>query len=280
MVIAAHDSDGALEACLDSLAPQRDGAEVIVCAPQPSPPSLRERFDWARFVDCGGGRVPHLWEQGIRRSTGNIVAITNSTMVPASDWIEVLKAEHGDWDAVAGAIDPGAALRVSDWAEYFCRYSSDMLPFDGHECEDLPGDNASYKREMLERTEHSYRDGFWEPEVHRSMLAQGARLWHSPALVVRQGRSGGVRAFTRQRLAHGRAHGAQRGARFGVARNVAGVMAAPLVGSLLTARILRAVSARGRMRGRAILALPLILLFNVAWSLGEARGHLDVLRRR
>jgi len=49
---------------------------------------------------------------------------------------------------------------------------------------------------------------------------------------------------------------------------------------LLTARILRDVARRGRARLRAVIAVPLILVFNAAWALGEARGHLDALRRQ
>jgi hypothetical protein len=155
-----------------------------------------------------------------------------------------------------------------------------MLPVPGHECLDLPGDNASYKRGLLETTRDAYRDGFWEPDVHRLLTADGVSLWHSPRMVVRQGRSSGVRDFARQRLRHGRAHGRQRGTRFGRSRNAAGVIGAPLVPGLLTLRVLREVRSRGRLRRHALAALPFMLLFNVAWALGEARGHFDALRTR
>ena len=63
------------------------GAEVIVCESRPGSARLRSRFGWARFVDCDATLVPHLWREGIRQSGGRIVALTNSTMVPAEDWI-------------------------------------------------------------------------------------------------------------------------------------------------------------------------------------------------
>jgi hypothetical protein len=92
-----------------------------------------------------------------------------------------------------------------------------------------------------------------------------------------QGRSAGTAAFLRQRFVHGRAHGKKRGARFGIARNAAGVVGAPIVPQLLSWRILRTVVAKRRHRRHALVALPFILLFNVAWSAGE---HLDALRSR
>jgi hypothetical protein len=267
-----------LEACLAALAPQVDGAEVLVCEPAPSPAELRARFPFASFHVREGALVPALWRDGIDASRGATVALTISPMRPAPDWVARIRELEERAEVVAGAIDPGPDLRLADWAEYFCRYARDMLPFEGHECLELPGDNAAYRRDDLERTRPLYRDGFWEPEVNRRLHADGVRLWHTPELVVLQGRSGGARAFTRQRLAHGRAHGQQRGARFGRVRNLAGVLGAPLVAPLLTARILRETQQRRRLRGRALVALPLVLWFNAAWAAGEARGHLDALR--
>ena len=278
-IVVGSNGEG-LEVCLAALAPQVDGAEVLVCEPAPSPDELRDRFPFARFHVRPGALVPALWRDGIDASTGSIVALTISPMRPAPDWVETIRALGEREEVVAGAIDPAPDLRIADWAEYLCRYARDMLPFDGHECLELPGDNAAYRRDALERTRPLYRDGFWEPEVNRRLRDEGARLWHTPELVVRQGRSAGARAFTRQRLAHGRAHGRQRGARFGRGRNLAGVLGAPLVPPLMTLRILQEAQRRRRFRARALVALPLVLWFNAAWAAGEARGHLDALRAR
>lgn len=277
-VVVGATGSADVEACLAALEGQRDGAQVIVCEPAPSPEALRERFPWAEWTVGDGELVPTLWTRGIERSRGRIVALTISPMVPAEDWLQAIRAAHVTHDVVAGAIEPGRGLRTSDWAEYFCRYSPDMLPFESREHVDLPGDNASYKRHLLEDVRDEYRDGFWEPVVHRRLADRGVGLLHAPELVVRQGRSGGVRAFASQRLHHGRAHGRQRGARFSRGRNAVGVLASPVVPPLLTLRVLRQVFGRGRHRLAALRALPLIVLFNVAWAVGEARGHADALR--
>ena len=278
IVVGSNGAAGSVEGLLEALAPQVDGAEVVVCEPKTSPQAVQERFPFARFLERPRALVPVLWTEGIHQSSGRLVALTISPMRPASDWIATIRAQLDQVDVVAGAIDPGGSLRLSDWAEYFVRYSRDMLPFEPHECLDLPGDNVAYKRELLEQAQDVYQDGFWEPDVHRRLHARGAVLWHTPELVVRQGRSAGARAFARQRLAHGRAHGHQRGSRSTRARNVLGVLASPLVPALLTARVLREVQRRQRFRARAIAALPLILFFDCAWAAGEALGHVDALR--
>ena len=280
VVIGSAGPGMALEACLSGLEPQRDGVEVLVCEGQKSPTELRTRFPWACFVERPGGLVPELWSEGIARATGEIVALTIAPMLAAPNWIETIREHHRRFDVVAGAIEPGLGLRLVDWAEYLCRYAKDMLPFEGHRCLDLPGDNASYKRPLLERMRELYEDGFWEPVVHRRLADEGVALWHTPEIVVRQGRSAGARLFWRQRLAHGRHYGRERGAEFGRGRNLAGVLASPLVPLLLSLRVLRQVARKRRHGARAFLALPLILAFNVAWAIGEARGHLETLRGR
>ncbi len=280
VVVASNGAAGAVAGCLAALEGQVVGAEVLVCEPSASGEEVRRAFPWAGFHVSPDALVPELWRDGIERSRGGIVALTISPMRPADDWVATIRRLLGRFDAVGGAVEPGAGLRLTDWAEYFCRYARDMLPFDGHACIDLPGDNAAYTRAALERTNELYRDGFWEPVVHRRLDADGARLWHAPELVVHQGRSAGPAAFVRQRLKHGRVYGRQRGAGFGAARNAVGVAASPLVPFVLVLRRMREVLRKGRHRGRLVLALPLLFVFDAAWAAGEALGHVDVLRSR
>jgi hypothetical protein len=261
VVVASNGAPGSVEACLASLAGQVDGAEVIV----------QER---------PGAVVPELWRDGIDAASGAVVALTISPMRPAPDWIARIRERLVADEVVAGAIEPGEGLRIVDWAEYFCRYAPDMLPFERRENPEIPGDNCAYRRDLLERTRDLYRDGFWEPEVNRALRAEGVRLWHDPGVVVFQGRSAGFGAFFRQRFEHGRAYGRQRGARFGAGRNAVGLAAAVVVPFVLVARTAGEVFRRGRCRARFALALPALLAFDAAWAAGEAIGHLDTLRRR
>jgi hypothetical protein len=228
----------------------------------------------------GNVLVPEQWRDGIDTAEGEIVCLTISVMQPAAGWLDTAWRLSAEAAAVGGAIEPGEGLRLRDWAEYFCRYARDMLPFELRETTDLPGDNAVYRRTALLAVSDTYRDGFWEPEVNRALRDRGFRLLHSPELVVHQGRSAGFRAFMRQRLVHGRAYGRQRGARFSRARNAVGVAAAVLVPFVLVLRTVREVFSRGRLRGRLLLALPALLAYDVAWAAGEAAGHLDSLRGR
>lgn len=280
VVIGSNAPPERLAACLEALAPQREGVQVLVQEGQPSPPALRERFPWAQFDTAPGRLVPEHWRDGIDRATGEIVALTIAQMVPAPDWIATIRRLHASYDAVGGAIDAGDGLRLPDWAEYFCRYARDMPPFPARASADLPGDNAAYSRSLLEGVRESYRDGFWEPVVHRRLASEGALLWQSPELLVRQGRSAGFAVFFRQRLEHGRHHAHERGAGAGRGGNLFRVLAAPVVPFLLTLRVAILVFGKRRHRARFAGALPLVFAFNVAWGLAEGLGHAELLGRR
>ena len=279
VVIGSNAPPERLAACLEALEPQRDGVEVLVCEGEPSPGELRQRFPWADFATAPERLVPEHWRDGIDRASGDIVALTISQMVPAPDWIATMRRLHAEHEVVGGAIEPGSGLRLVDWGEYFCRYARDMPPFEASDDVELAGDNAAYKRSLLEGIRETYRDGFWEPVSHRRLAEDGVQLWHEPSLVVRQGRSAGFAAFARQRLEHGRRYGHQRGVNFSRGRNLLGVIASPLVPGLMTLRVLRQVFGKGRYRGRVLLALPVIVGYNAIWAYAEARGHADMLRR-
>ena len=114
---------------------------------------------------------------------------------------------------------PGRSTRAtacgsSDWAEYFCRYAEDMRPFaHAREPLDLPGDNASYRRDAAgahDATSTATASG--SRGERRSRRGGVESVGQTPPAVVLQGRSAGFRAFLRRSAwHHGRAHGPQRG---------------------------------------------------------------------
>jgi len=277
VVVGASAPETSLACCLAALETQRERAQVVVVEAQASSEALRARFPWAEFHQRPGALVPELWRDGIACARGRIVALTIAQMIPAPDWIEATIRAHREHDAVGGAIDPGTRLRRVDWAEYFCRYARDMAPFEPNDHEDLAGDNASYKRDVLLQEWEHLRDGFWEPVIHPVLRRRGVGLWHTPVVLVRQGRSSGFGAFARQRNEHGRRYAHQRGPAFTRARHALGVLGSPAVPFLMTARVFRNVFAKRRFRGQAVASLPLVFALNVVWAFAEARGHLERL---
>lgn len=277
VIVGSNGPPAALVRCLAALDSQREQAQVVVVETERSSEALRARYPWAEFHLRPGALVPELWRDGIGRARGPIVALTIAQMIPAPDWVGATIHAHQEHDAVGGAIDPGPDLRRVDWAEYFCRYARDMAPFSPNDHEDLAGDNASYKRDLLLQEWEHLRDGFWEPVIHPVLRRRGVGLWHTPVILVRQGRSSGFRAFARQRSEHGRLYAHQRGPGFTPARHAVGVLGSPLVPFLMTARVCGQVFRKRRFRRQAIVSLPLVFALNVVWAYAEARGHLERL---
>jgi hypothetical protein len=139
---------------------------------------------------------------------------------------------------------------------------------------DIAADNASYGRAELAAHAAALPAGFWEPEFHRLVLAEGRTLRFDPALAVRMTCSFGLAPFCRQRLHHGHRYGADRMAHASFGRRLAGLLTAPLIPAVLMARLASRALSAGRHRGRLLACLPVLLLFVLCWTAGEVWGYL------
>ena len=274
VVVASHPA-GCLDRCLDSLAAQgAECAEVLVVHAGPdsvtAPP-------FARIETAPAGTlVPALWAQGMRQAHGDVVAITTSQFVPASDWVACIRAAHARHPgaAIGGALLLPADARATDAAVFLQRYGPYLSLNEETEVADLAGDNASYKRVALERHPRVLAHGFWEQELHELLRAEGEPLVFVPTIRVTQIGSFGFGRFLRQRLTHGRHYGRTRARAWGLARRCAGAAALPAVALVLMRRaVVRARAAGWRTRLWSV--LPALACFVTAWSVGEALGYVS-----
>lgn len=280
VVVAHRDGEGDLEPLLARLAPYVDDPRLrlLVAYDSPMPSIFRDDVD---RVTVRGGLTPHLWTAGLRATTTPYAVLTASTLCPREGWVEAaLAACTGNHAVVGGVVEPAhrPGPGLGGWAVLFCRYTPHLAPVPPGT--DPPGDNAVYRMSGLRRHEDLWADGFWEPFVHRALVADGESLSTSQDLVVEQGPRPGLRAFTRQRFHHGRAHGRDRARARGRAVVALSVLASPAVPVIMTARAARAVWGRGRLRTPFVLALPAVAWCYLAWAAGEALGGLDVLLGR
>lgn len=275
VVVAAHADDGSPTACMDALESQLDDAAEVVLV---GDGTWADKWPWARTVPRSGFRVPELWTAGIAHARGRLVALLAGTVVPEADWVALTLRAHDDGTAaVGGPIEPGPDFRLVDWAVFFCRYSPYLLPLPAGALE-VPGDNASYRMDVLVSYEAAYADGFWEPFVHDMMRADGHEVVVRPQRIVRPRAGANARTFRRQRYAHGRAHGRLRS--LGQSRRalIVGMLATPAVPAVMTARVFKLVFARRRLRARLLVASPIVVWFYAWWAAGELLGRLDTAR--
>jgi hypothetical protein len=224
--------------------------------------------------DTGSLLVPELWSRGIQKSRGEIVALTLCSMIPDPGWAEALRATFQEGLAgVGGAIEPASQMRPLDWAIHLARYAGYLLPFPARDVDDLPGDNAAYRRDAIEACRTVWAEGFWETEVDAWLRRQGQRLRLTPEMVVRQGASLGFLRFCANRFRHGIRSGRERAEKFSLPGRLVWALAFPAAAAVILNRIRRLASSRGRAEGFRR-ALPLLPVFLLVWTAGEGIGYL------
>lgn len=281
VVVGSHNAEATIAPCLESLLPQCDaaGAELLVVdnSTDSTKAVLETRFPEVTVIPAAPAQhIPELWGLGMQAATGDIVAITTAHAVPASDWVPQILHAHAASEAagIGGCIENDPAGTLTDWAICFCRYSRFMPPLESQTVLDIAGDNASYKRWALERYAHTWRNGFWEPDVHAAILKGGGTLHLVPDLKVCHTRSFDVKGFVRNRWAHGQQYGGSEAVRQNLGRRLLRIAQAPLVPFVLLRRVAQAVWDKQAYRRVFVRAVPLILLFYVSWAMGEAVGYL------
>lgn len=229
-----------------------------------------------------GTLMPRLWSAGFALARGRVVAFTTGQCIVSEGWAKALlwQLDSGA-TGVAGPLSPAADCEATDWALFHLRYSA-FLDDPGQAtrvADEIPGDNAAYTREALERHASTFAGGFWEVDFHRRLRAepQGARLVLDRGASVQLGPSGSFPSLLRQRFAHGRHSGAWR-VECGARRAWQVAAFAPLVPFLLAARVGRRVLPRPLHRTRFLASLPAVLALASAWAAGEAHGALTRTR--
>lgn len=278
IIVASCNALASIRDCLDCLVRQADTeVELIVVdnSDDGTTEIVRAHFPEVRLLkQPAQALINELWSAGIMQSHGDIVALTTAHCIPASDWIAQVRKAHGGVAAgVGGAINGEAQSSLVDWAVCFCRYSRFLPPLRAEEVEDIPADNAAYKREPLFRQEAQWRDGFWEPQVHSALALEGQVLWLAPAMQVHHRHSYDFAGFVRQRFAHGQKYGGWRASTLSPVKRALMLAASPLIPLVLLQRTARRVLGKGGNRVRLMATLPLLAAFFIAWACGEALGY-------
>jgi hypothetical protein len=214
-------------------------------------------------VDSNAG-VPRSRALALARARGERIAIVEDHCRFAPGWLDELLAAEAD---VAGGCVANGRRTYVGWAQYFTRYAPFLPPQRSRATRLLPGCNALYKRGWLDRNAHQFCDGFWEAELNQSLLAQGATFHLCATATITQTQRRGAIAFIALRFRHGRCYGARRpqADRPGW-RTV-------LIPAILFARVARA-ALRHDYAMWFLLTAPLIAIYQLSWTLGEATGYL------
>jgi hypothetical protein len=274
----------AVETAADTLTKllDRKGLEVIavVSSEDPTVALLRDlkrlRPALALLEIAGNWSVPQLRAHGVRAARGRLVAISEDHCDFSPNWPRVLARQLDDSSvgAVGGSVANGRRDSLVDWAIYLSRYAAMMPPNPRGPTESLPGNNACYRRDLLEANRPLYENGFWEHEFHQHLLRQGLKLFQEPAAVVTHRKPYRLGPYCALRFRHGRCFGGMIRKSERLAALAVRVLFSPLIPFLQALRSARVVMAKRIHRKEYCLALPLLIVCYAAWTAGEVAGYL------
>lgn len=280
IVIVVLQGRDKLARCLTALARQKNRSDLDIIVTHDGRfadlPDLKSSFPDVRFISAKGRQTyAALRSAGVRTARGGIVAITEDHCIPREDWAEQIIATHTGVShaAIGGAVEKATPDTTLNWALYLADYLRYMNPVPEGPTANLTDCNVSYKRKALDAIAPVWSLEFHEPEVHEALQARGESLWLSSDVVVYQQRSMRLGEAVRDRYAFGRLFGGRRAMAASPGRRMIYSGATPLLPALLTGRVLTHGLRKRRHGLKLLQALPLVLLLNSVWALGEFMGY-------
>ncbi|MCC7013388.1 MAG: glycosyltransferase [Planctomycetes bacterium] len=281
-----------LRRCLKALHTQSLALPLEILVPFDDPcadvASLQTEFPAVKFVRAvgldtaqaraGASREHHdtLRTLGIRAATGDVIALTEDHAHTARTWCEQMVAaleRHPNAAAVGGAVDCDSEATLN-WAVWFCDFGRYQNPLPEGRAEFVSDSNVAYRRSALERVAETWKDDYHETAVHWAMVAAGFELCTTPKVVVWQARTGlTLGAALRERYVWARSFAGTRARMDGGVKRWIWAAASPLLPLLMTWRVVKTSSSRGAYVAQLAKALPLIVLLQTVWAIGEFVGY-------
>ena len=267
-----------LARCLTALRQQRaqrPDVEVLVVAHAAhkgdSFAPVKAQFPDMTWVDAPAEHnVARLRGLGIARSRAPVVVLLEGDCTPATGWLDRLVTLEPA-GAIGGAIEPSDFRRAIDWAAYFAEFAPFMAPLPPQPPQ-LPGTNVVYRRAALPDPAKLESEGLYETFVNAD-IGTGTALATDSSLVVLHQRTWRAGDVMSTRYHHGRGFGGLRLRGQPFVKRLPYLAIALALPALLIARVFREVLGRRRFVGRAVTALPWIVVLSACWSFGEFMGY-------
>jgi hypothetical protein len=282
VVIASGAGGAFLFRCLASLHDQAAAEQVEILVVDRCGPEYRARiaaaFPRVRVLapEEAGHRVtvPELRRHGVEAAHTAIVAIIEEHCTAPPDWLRTIRTAFGPGDAaISGPMLDSDFPRIRDWVVYFSEYNNFLPPWADGERATLNSANIAYARDLVLAERAVLGDGYWDIVLH-PRLAKRGRLRAVNAMGVRHTGPFDYGYYLRQRYLLSRTWGGAHRATAGMAQRVAHVVLTPVMPLLMLWRIATRAARHPRLRGRFLLALPLLVPAMAALAWGECLGYL------
>jgi glycosyltransferase involved in cell wall biosynthesis len=279
VVMASRGAAPELHAALESLVRQKEAPEteilVAAGAGDESASMARREFPQVRLVECAtGAPAPALLYAGLSAATGRIVVLTDACCQFPPDWLrKVARAHESEFGVIGGAVAYAGDGSPANWASFLADYGAFAPSARKAESALLPGIHVSYKREVLGQALASRAGQFRKVFAHWELQRQGAKFLFTPEVVVEWARRETFGECAQRFFAGGRSFAATRAEGMSRGERLARVATSPALPVVLMLRKWPRVAGQRGYTLRAILALPWMAAYFLAWSAGEGFGY-------
>ncbi|GIW10770.1 MAG: glycosyltransferase family 2 protein [Chloroflexi bacterium] len=224
-----------------------------------------------RLLSLPGQPTPVLRAAGIAAAHGEAIALVDPACQLAPSWLAAARQALAQASLASGPVAYGGGRQLITWAAFLAEYGAFLPPSSARA--GLAGTNLIVHRSALEQV-GSAGEPFWKDVAVARWQAAGLTGQYVPALLVVHARPWRLLPFLRDRFQQGRCFAGRRRALLSPGERILRALAFPLVALVLGVRLARALWSKRHARWAALPAVPLVLLFLLAWAAGEAIGYL------
>lgn len=255
-----------------------DAASSAVTALAADYPAVK--FVLAAGVDTRGRRdrpgfIDKLRTTGLRAARGAVVALTEDWTVPGDGWMTSMQQaldRAPNAGAAGGAIECESTSTLG-WAVWFCDFYRYQPPIPPGPTAWASDTNVAYRRSALDRIAGDWADGYHEPSVHAALARVGLGMQTAPDAVMIQARGDlSLLAALEERFVWARSFAGARARALGGRRWLLAALC-PTLPVVLTWRVVTTTLGRGRHGRRLMACLPIVILLESVWTLGECVGY-------
>jgi hypothetical protein len=280
IVIATTKAWPEVRACLDSLRDQAHAldAEILVVDGhgQGMPENVLGRYPNVRRIERRGASVFSLRAVGMADASGDIIGITEDHCRVAPDWCgRILEAhrKHPEAAAIGGAVENAATSSLIDWANFALVFSPFMPPIkDGESDEIALQANVSYKRRVIPHAMNGL--GMMEMLFNRGLRERGESLVADGGIVVHHDQSHGFFRTFATHFHNGRSIAGFRLPDLSGFERLARIGSTVILPPYLLWRTLLNVHEKGRLAGRILASVPLVIPLVFCHAAGELIGYI------
>lgn len=282
VIIPTYESQQTLARSLESIEAQTyPDYEVVVVDSSPSDSCqviVRQNFPAVNYFRSGERLLPHAARnRGVSMSSSEILVFTDPDVYPEPDWLERLAvADPGSGDLVVGSVDC-YGNRWFDEGVHLSKFDI-WLPGGGHRwIEIAPTVNLLCHRETFKRA------GGFPPEqmigdtlFSWRVLKAGYRILFAPEASIPHHHLTNWGSLLKERWSRGAEFGRARVEHYGWGRWRAVMHLAISIIPIRWARLMLRIgrnAARANLTGVFLLTLPVTMLSQAAWLLGESYAY-------